>query len=141
MGRDGQVKMKNIIAILIALLAFIVMIGLVIAVEVFALILVGFTYDSWKDFAIFLIGFGLVEFMLSSVMQRFVQMKIKEYQMYHKFWGHLLISITLMFIAVNIMESISIPVIGAIIYGIITAILYLLVDIFEQKKLQDPPAQ
>lgn len=127
--------MKNILAPLIALIAFLFMIGVVIAVDVFALILVGFTYESWQDFAIFIVGFGLVEFMLSSVMQRFVHIKIKEYQTYHKFWGHLLLSITLMFMAVHVMDTISIPVVGAVLYGVISAILHLLVDILEQKKL------
>ncbi|ATP40423.1 hypothetical protein CSE16_10380 [Solibacillus sp. R5-41] len=131
-------KLSNIFGILIAVLAFIAIIGVVIAAEVFALILVGFTYESWKSFAIFIIVFGIVEFILSSIMQRFVQTKAKSNHMYHKFWGHLLISITLMLIAVNVMESISIPVFGAIIYAVITAILYLIVDIIEQKNPRDP---
>lgn len=131
-------KLKNSLGILIALLAFIAIIGVVIAVEVFALILLGFTYDSWKSFAIFIIVFGIVEFILSNFMQSFVELKMQGYHAFHKFWGHLLISITLMLIAVNVMDSISIPVIGAVIYAVITAVLYLLIDEVDIKKRKEP---
>ncbi|MEG0385501.1 MAG: YrvL family regulatory protein [Solibacillus sp.] len=126
-------KLTNIFGILFALLVFITIIGVVIAAEVFALILLGFTYDSWQSFAIFIIVFGIVEFILSSAMQGLVQAKIQTNHAFHKFWGHLLISITLMLIAVNVMESIAIPVMGAVIYAIITALLYFVIDAFEKK--------
>ncbi|MEK4425505.1 YrvL family regulatory protein [Solibacillus sp. FSL K6-1523] len=133
-------KLKSIFGILIALFAFLVIIGIVIAVEVFALILLGFTYDSWQSFALFIIVFGIVEFILSSFMQNFVALKMQSHHAFHKFWGQLLISITLMLIAVNVMESISIPVMGAVIYAIITAVLYHIIDVVEKKNQKETDA-
>ncbi|MEG0472757.1 MAG: YrvL family regulatory protein [Solibacillus sp.] len=133
-------KIGNIFGILIALFAFTAMIGLVIAAEVFALILLGFTYDSWQSFAIFIVVFGIAEFFITSFMQGFVEAKARGYHAFHKFWGHLLISLTLMLIAVNVMDSISIPVIGAVIYAAITALLYLLIDLVEKKRRKETDA-
>lgn len=126
-------KQGNIIGILIVGLLICIVLAAVVAAEVFVLLFLGFTYETWQGLAIFLVVFGIVEFILSALMKGFIEDQCKSHHNYHAFWGHVILSFTLLMLAVSIMESIYIPTIGAMIYAVLTALLYVLVDKIDVK--------
>lgn len=125
-------KFVGVLGILSVLLLIVFIVAVVIGAEVFVLILLGITYDSWKNLALFIIALGIVEYIVSTMMQRTVKRNIKNHSKYHQFCLQVLISFTLLMAFTEMMSSIWIPTYGAVIYAILSAALYALVEKFEK---------
>ena len=123
--------MKNgnffIVMIMVVLTGSIMLVAL-FALEILVLILLGFTYDRWQSLLLFIVAFGILEYIASSVLQRMLKAKNSQHPNIHRFWGQTFISFILMMVFVRIMDSIWISTTGAILYALITAALYIIFD-------------
>lgn len=100
----------------------------IVAIEIAALLLVGFEYDHWQSLAIFILIYSIVEFILSSAMKVILKQKAKGNYNLHYFFCNLIISFTVLMGTTLLLDSVYIPVAGAVIFSIITAILYSLME-------------
>lgn len=100
----------------------------IVAIEIAALLLVGFEYNHWQSLAIFILIYSIVEFILSSAMKVILKQKAKGNYNLHYFFCNLIISFTVLMGTTLLLDSVYIPVAGAVIFSIITAILYSLME-------------
>lgn len=109
-------------------------VGIVVAIEVFALTLLGFEYDSWKSLALFLVLHSLIEYVLVIGVRVIVKSRSKRHPNVHLFFGHLFVSFIVIMTLTQWMRTVYINEYGAAIFAAITAALYMLVDRFEPKE-------
>lgn len=120
--------MNFFIASLMVILTGAVILTFFMAIEVFVLILLGLTYESWQALVLFIILFGIIEYIVSSILQKVIELKKWQNPNLHRFWGQTFISFILMMVFVRLMDEIWISTAGAIAYALITAALYIIVD-------------
>ena len=133
--------MKTKLAVAFSVLAmgllFIVVVGTVIAIEVYVLTLLGFTYDNWRSLALFLVLHSIIEYVLVMGVRIIVRGRSKRHPNVHLFFGHLFVSFIVLMTITQWMDSVYIDVYGAAIFAAITAVLYMLVDRFEGKEKEE----
>ena len=133
--------MKTKLAVAFSVLAmgllFIVVVGTVIAIEVYVLTLLGFTYDNWRSLALFLVLHSIIEYVLVMGVRIIVRGRSKRHPNVHLFFGHLFVSFIVLMTITQWMDSVYIDVYGAAIFAAITAVLYMLVDRFEGREKED----
>jgi len=133
--------MKTKLAVAFSVLAigllFIVVGGTVIAIEVYVLTLLGFTYDNWRSLALFLVLHSIIEYVLEMGVRIIVRGRSKRHPNVHLFFGHLFVSFIVLMTITQWMDSVYIDVYGAAIFAAITTVLYMLVDRFERKEKEE----
>ncbi len=118
---------------IVALIFFIVaVVAVLIAVDIWILLLLGFTYDSWQMFALFIIIFGLLEFLFVMGLEAFIESKTNSHVGFHKFWGQTIVSFTLFMAVTTMMSSVAMPTVGAVIYAVFTATVYRVMSRFDK---------
>lgn len=131
-----KMKLLATLSFLAIGLLVISVIGIVIAIEVFVLTLLGFEYEGWRSLALFLVLHSLIEYVLVMGVRIFIKGRSKRHPNVHLFFGHLFVSFIVIMTLTQWMDTVYMDVYGAAIFSAITAVLYMLVDRFEKPETE-----
>lgn len=130
-------KFGGFLSISFIFLLVVVIIGVAVAAEVGILLLIGIEFEGWGNLIWFIIIYGIIEFAIVMLSDVIVELKATQHERLHKYFAHLLISFTLLMTISLIMETIYLPLYGAIIFAFVTATLYLLFDSGSKKGMRE----
>lgn len=122
------------LGILIVILIVIGTLAISIAAEIGILLLVGIDFERWSSLIWFIIVYGVVEFIVIMALDAFIELKANSHQKFHKYFGHMIVSFTLIMAISLFIETIYLPITGAVIFAIATATMYLLFSFGDKKK-------
>lgn len=104
------------------------------AAEIGILLLVGIEFNSWSSLIWFIIIYGIIEFIVIMAVDAWIEYKSENHQKFHKYFSYMIVSFTLIMIISISKETIYLPVIGAVIFAVATASMYLLFSLGDKKK-------
>lgn len=128
---------KNIGSALSILLVILFVLGTLavsMAAEIGILLLVGIEFNSWSSLIWFIIIYGIIEFIVIMAVDAWIEYKSENHQKFHKYFSYMIVSFTLIMIVSIAKETIYLPVMGAVIFAIATATMYLLFSLGDNKK-------
>lgn len=117
-------------------LLLIAVIGIVVAIEVYVLTLLGFEYDGWRSLALFLVLHSIIEYVLVMGVRILIKGRSKRHPNVHLFFGHLIVSFIVVMTLTQWLETVYMDVYGAAVFAAITAALYMLADRFEKNETE-----
>ncbi len=125
------------LGILIVILIVIGTLAISIAAEIGILLLVGIDFERWSSLIWFIIIYGVVEFIVIMALDALIELKANSHQKFHKYFGHMIVSFTLIMAISLFIETIYLPIIGAVIFAIATATMYLLFSFGDKKETHE----
>lgn len=125
------------LGILIVILIVIGTLAISIAAEIGILLLVGIDFERWSSLIWFIIVYGVIEFIVIMALDAFIELKANSHQKFHKYFGHMIVSFTLIMAISLFIETIYLPITGAIIFAIATATMYLLFSFGDKKEIHE----
>ncbi|MGE7977780.1 YrvL family regulatory protein [Psychrobacillus sp. NPDC093200] len=125
------------LGILIVILIVIGTLAISIAAEIGILLLVGIDFERWSSLIWFIIVYGVVEFIVIMALDAFIELKSNSHQKFHKYFGHMIVSFTLIMTISLFIETIYLPITGAVIFAIATATMYLLFSFGDKKEIHE----
>ncbi|QEY20517.1 histidine kinase [Psychrobacillus sp. AK 1817] len=125
------------LAILIVILIVIGTLAISIAAEIGILLLVGIAFERWSSLIWFIIVYGVIEFIVIMALDAFIELKANNHQKFHKYFGHMIVSFTLIMAISLFIETIYLPITGAVIFAIATATMYLLFSFGDKKEAHE----
>ncbi|MBD7943060.1 histidine kinase [Psychrobacillus sp. Sa2BUA9] len=125
------------LAILIVILIVIGTLAISIAAEIGILLLVGIDFERWSSLIWFIVVYGVVEFIVIMALDAFIELKANSHQKFHKYFGHMIVSFTLIMAISLFIETIYLPITGAVIFAIATATMYLLFSFGDKKEIHE----
>ncbi|MEK4244710.1 histidine kinase [Psychrobacillus sp. FSL K6-2684] len=125
------------LGILIVILIVIGTLAISIAAEIGILLLVGIDFERWSSLIWFIIVYGVVEFIVIMALDAFIELKANSHQKFHKYFGHMIVSFTLIMAISLFIETIYLPITGAVIFAIATATMYLLFSFGDKKEIHE----
>lgn len=125
------------LGILIVILIVIGTLAISIAAEIGILLLVGIDFERWSSLIWFIVVYGVVEFIVIMALDAFIELKVNSHQKFHKYFGHMIVSFTLIMAISLFIETIYLPITGAVIFAIATATMYLLFSFGDKKEIHE----
>ncbi|MEK3974165.1 histidine kinase [Psychrobacillus sp. FSL K6-1267] len=125
------------LGILIVILIVIGTLAISIAAEIGILLLVGIDFERWSSLIWFIVVYGVVEFIIIMALDAFIELKANSHQKFHKYFGHMIVSFTLIMAISLFIETIYLPITGAVIFAIATATMYLLFSFGDKKEIHE----
>ncbi|QGM31050.1 histidine kinase [Bacillus sp. N3536] len=125
------------LGILIVILIVIGTLAISIAAEIGILLLVGIDFERWSSLIWFIVVYGVVEFIVIMALDAFIELKANSHQKFHKYFGHMIVSFTLIMAISLFIETIYLPITGAVIFAIATATMYLLFSFGDKKEIHE----
>lgn len=130
-------KFGKALGILIVILIVIGTLAISITAEIGILLLVGIDFERWSSLIWFIIVYGVVEFIVIMALDAFIELKANSHQKFHKYFGHMIVSFTLIMAISLFIETIYLPITGAVIFAIATATMYLLFSFGDKKEIHE----
>ncbi|MCM3356740.1 histidine kinase [Psychrobacillus sp. MER TA 171] len=107
------------------------------AAEIGVLLLVGIQYDHWSNLIWLIIIYGVIEFVIIMFVDALIEGKSENHQKFHKFFSYTIVSFILIMAVSFFLDSIYLPVTGAVIFAIATAAIYLLFSLWDKKDVSE----
>lgn len=107
------------------------------AAEIGVLLLVGIQYDHWSNLIWLIIIYGVIEFVIIMFVDALIEGKSENHQKFHKFFSYMIVSFILIMAVSFFLDSIYLPVTGAVIFAIATAAIYLLFSLWDKKDISE----
>lgn len=108
-----------------------------IAAEIGILLLVGIEFEHWSSLIWFIIMYGIIEFIIIMAVDALIEHKSENHQKFHKYFSYMIVSFTLIMTVSFFLETIYLPVTGAVIFAIATATMYLLFSLWDKKEASE----
>ncbi|WP_342566979.1 YrvL family regulatory protein [Psychrobacillus sp. FSL K6-4046] len=131
---------KNLVTVFGILIVIASVLGTLIvsmAAEIGVLLLVGIEYDHWSNLIWFIIIYGVIEFIIILVVDALIEGKSDNHQKFHKFFSYMIVSFILIMTVSFYLDSIYLPVTGAVIFAIASAAIYLLFSLWGKKDISE----
>lgn len=127
----------NTFGILLIILIVLGTLGISIAAEIGILLLVGIEFEGWSTLIWFVIIYGIIEFIIIMAVEAIIERKSNSHQKFHKYFSYMIVSFTLIMTVSFFLETIYLPVTGAVIFAIAAATMYLLFSLWDKKEASE----